>query len=72
MREEKRREWLSQGVHPTLVGQALNLAERHVKGLGRTYLEGLGGGEPLRRRFLELNYPKGLSVAQRWLEEVRK
>ena len=69
LKESKKREWLERGFHPALVEKALLLADEWPASLAEGFLPNMPEAQ---KRFVELNYPKALKTAERWLEEMSK
>lgn len=69
LRESKRRDWLSRGYSPALVDKALELADEWPAALAESFLPGMPEAQ---KKMVELNYPKALAVAERWIVEMAK
>ena len=69
LRESKRREWLARGYSPALVDKALDLADEWPAALAESFLPGMPEAQ---RKMVELNYPKALATAERWIVEMAK
>ena len=69
LRESKRREWLAKGYSPALVDKALDLADEWPTALAESFLPGMPEAQ---RKMVELNYPKALATAERWIVEMAK
>lgn len=69
LRESKRREWLAKGYSPALVEKGLSLADEWPVALAESFLPGMPEAQ---RKLVELNYPKALATAERWVEEMAR
>jgi len=69
LREAKKGEWLSQGYDPKLVDMALTFADEWVLSLAKTYLPGKAD---MQKTMIELNYPRALDAAEKWLTGMIK
>lgn len=65
MKAQKTAEWKARGYSDAIIAMALELADEWVHSMSVTFAPPAAQEEAMR-----MNYPKGLAVAQRWIEKM--